>query len=63
MSDLCHRLHQLVNGMERFRFPFDESRIPRNGIYILFEAGERAHSGDRIVRVGTLRAKTSSAPA
>ncbi len=53
MSDLCHELHQLFNHLERFRFPFDESRIPRNGIYILFEAGERAHDGDRIVRVGT----------
>ena len=53
MSELCHDLHQLFNRLERFRFPFDESRIPRNGIYILFEAGERAHGGDRIVRVGT----------
>jgi hypothetical protein len=27
--------------------------LPRNGIYILFEAGETAHGTDRIVRVGT----------
>jgi hypothetical protein len=27
--------------------------VPKNGIYILFEAGETAHGGDRIVRVGT----------
>ena len=53
MSELCHELHQLFHRLERFRFPFDESRIPRNGIYILFETGERTHGGDRIVRVGT----------
>lgn len=39
--------------MKRYRFPFDAKQIPENGIYILFENGERAHGGDRIVRVGT----------
>jgi hypothetical protein len=53
MSELCHSIHQLFAGMERFRFPFNEESIPRNGIYILFEKGERAHGVDRIVRVGT----------
>ena len=28
-------------------------KIPTNGIYILFENGEKAHSGDRIVSAGT----------
>jgi hypothetical protein len=27
--------------------------LPLNGIYVLFETGEEAHSGGRIVRVGT----------
>jgi hypothetical protein len=36
-----------------FQFPFDETRIPLNGIYILFEKGELAHGTNRIVRVGT----------
>ena len=27
--------------------------MPLNGIYVLFEAGEEGHEGDRIVRVGT----------
>ena len=49
----CHKLHRLINQMYRFSFPFDPSAIPRNGIYILFESGECAHGGDRIVRVGT----------
>ncbi len=53
MCDICAALHRLFWGLERFTFPFDETRIPQNGIYILFEAEERAHGGDRIVRIGT----------
>lgn len=34
-------------------FPFDSDALPRNGIYILFEDGEKAHDGERIVRIGT----------
>jgi len=49
----CEKLHNLFNGMERFNFPFDENEIPLNGIYILFEEGERKGDFDRIVRVGT----------
>jgi hypothetical protein len=36
-----------------FSFPFDETRIPFNGIYVLFEAGETGHGARRVVRVGT----------
>ena len=43
----------MFNGMKRFSFPFNENDIPLNGIYILFEKGEKGHDGDRIVRVGT----------
>jgi hypothetical protein len=39
--------------MERFKFPFDESKIPKNGIYVLFERGQKGHGLDRIVRIGT----------
>lgn len=53
MSEICQQLHALCNALPRHRFPFDEQAIPRNGIYILFEKGEQAHGGDRIVRVGT----------
>lgn len=53
MIDTCERLHTWFNGRKRFRFPFDSAAIPSNGIYILFETGEMAHDGDRIVRVGT----------
>ncbi|MBU2441881.1 MAG: hypothetical protein KKA43_06125, partial [Nanoarchaeota archaeon] len=37
----------------KFTFPFDKQEIPENGIYILFEQGEFAHSTNRIVRIGT----------
>lgn len=51
---ICERLHKIFNGLKRHRFPFDESLIPKNGIYVLFEKGERAHGDcDRIVRIGT----------
>ncbi len=53
MSELCAALHHLFNKLERFTFPFEVSKIPRNGIYILFEAEEQAHDVDRIVRIGT----------
>jgi hypothetical protein len=35
------------------RFPYDITRLPYNGIYVIFEKGETAHGFDRIVRVGT----------
>ena len=53
MSEVCAALHHLFNKLERFTFPFEVSKMPRNGIYILFEAGEQAHDVERIVRVGT----------
>ena len=53
MSKECQKLHKLFNSMKRIGFPFDESEIPLNGIYVLFEKGEKGHGGDRIVRIGT----------
>ena len=53
MSKICAELHHLFNSKKRFYFPFNELEIPLDGIYILFEKGEYAHGGDRIVRVGT----------
>jgi len=41
--------------MRKFTFPFNKQEIPENGIYILFEKGELAHSTTRIVRIGTHR--------
>ena len=41
--------------MKKHSFPFNVQKIPENGIYILFEKGEFAHSSSRIVRIGTHR--------
>ncbi len=49
----CQELHNLFNSMKRHRFPFNEKDIPKNGIYVLFEKDEKAHGGDRVVRIGT----------
>ena len=53
MNGLCHDLHQLAARLPLHSFPFVESTIPEDGIYILFEGGENAHGQRRIVRVGT----------
>lgn len=52
-SNLCGELHMWANSLEVFSFPYDESKIPENGIYLLFEKGEKGHDGNRIVRIGT----------
>jgi hypothetical protein len=49
----CEALHVWANSLPVLRFPFDASRIPPNGVYVLFEQGEIAHGTNRIVRVGT----------
>ena len=53
MSEICCKLHLLFNRLPAHRFPFDCNQIPRNGIYVIFEAGETAHGTNRIVRIGT----------
>ena len=53
MSKKCNKLHKLFNNMKIYSFPFNEELIPKNGIYILFEKGEKGHNTNRIVRVGT----------
>jgi hypothetical protein len=53
MSKECEYIHGLFNSIEKNMFPFDKNKIPGNGIYILFENGELAHSANRIVRIGT----------
>jgi hypothetical protein len=50
---VCEALHLWANSLPAFRFPFEATRIPKNGIYVLFEEGETAHGTNRIVRVGT----------
>ena len=53
MDNYCDYLHNLCNKAKRYSFPFIDSEIPLNGIYVLFEKGEYGHNLDRIVRIGT----------
>lgn len=53
MSEICTELHRLVNQVPHHHFPFDEDKLPENGIYVVFEKGELAHGTNRIVRIGT----------
>ncbi|MDR3543676.1 MAG: hypothetical protein P4L69_22375 [Desulfosporosinus sp.] len=53
MSELCNKLHTLIREGQRLDFSMGYYTIPHNGIYIMFEKGEFAHKGDRIVRIGT----------
>jgi len=52
-ENICDQLHSLVHKGRRFDFSMGYNDIPANGIYIMFEKGEIAHGGDRIVRIGT----------
>lgn len=49
----CQALHRWARSKKRHAFPFEASVIPADGIYLLFEKGEKGHGGDRVVRVGT----------
>jgi len=55
MKSIASRLHILFNEQKRFSFPFKQqiNEIPENGIYIVFENGEKFGNLDRIVRIGT----------
>lgn len=53
MSDLCYALHHLVSRLRVHSIPFVLEHIPSNGIYVLYEDGEKAHGMQRIVRIGT----------
>ena len=53
MHRVCSQLHELVTSVPRLSFSFDPKRIPKDGVYLLFEKGESGHGADRIVRVGT----------
>jgi hypothetical protein len=49
----CAQLHTFARTLPRHRVPFDAAAIPADGLYLLFEKGESAHAGERIVRAGT----------
>src|ERR1039458_6457083 len=56
MLETCEWLHKVLAPLPVVAYPFDLKRLPRNGIYFLYEQGEACghHGpGPRIVRVGT----------
>lgn len=61
MSKPCQALHQWANTLPRLNASNVDGKIPKNGIYLVFEEGEAAHDGDRIVRVGTHTGKDNLA--
>jgi hypothetical protein len=50
---VCQFLHERLMRLPRFKAKYDPQEIPENGLYFVFERGEAAHDGERIVRVGT----------
>jgi hypothetical protein len=58
MSEACQHLHDVLSRLPHFKRE-DLAQVPKNGIYVLFEKGEEAHGGGRIVRVGTHRGQNS----
>jgi len=57
MEPLYDYIHQFFNDQTRFEFPYDNKEIKQitdsNGIYVLFEKGEKYLGMDRIVRIGS----------
>jgi len=54
MGEKCEMLHSWFDILKRHTYGTDYSaHIPKKGIYIMFEKGEKGHSADRIVRIGT----------
>jgi len=58
MSKVCKWLHEQIEQQSLFKFPFSKEKLPRNGVYFIYEQGEIwGHGGTkpRIVRIGTHR--------
>jgi hypothetical protein len=55
MKSKVEELHIIFNQKTRFKFPYkqQENLIPKNGVYILFEKGEKYKNYDRVVRIGS----------
>jgi hypothetical protein len=55
---LCDWLHQSLDALPLFSYPFDVATLPDNGVYFFYENEERCghqEEKSRIVRVGTHR--------
>lgn len=52
-TELCIKLHDLFNNMPRYSYNMINQIPWDNGIYVMFEVGEKYNGFDRIVRIGT----------
>jgi hypothetical protein len=58
LSEKCRWLHEHLQLLPIFKYPFDLKLLPTNGIYFFYEEDENSDHGDgilkpRIVRIGT----------
>ena len=58
LSETCKWLHEQLEYLPIFKYPFDLKLLPKNGVYFFYEEGETSKHGDgisrpRIVRIGT----------
>jgi hypothetical protein len=61
MTDACQYLHDTLSRLPRLRHE-DLDQVPDNGIYVLFEKGEKGHGVDRIVCIGTHKGQNNLVP-
>jgi len=58
VTNLCRWIHEQLERLPLFKYPFNLEDLPKCGIYFFYEEGEIwGHGGDkpRIVRIGTHR--------
>ena len=58
IQETCKWLHEQLELLPIFKYPFDLKLLPNNGIYFFYEEGENSNHGNgiskpRIVRIGT----------
>lgn len=57
MTDIYNYIHEFFNSEKRYSFPYDRKHLKEitdsNGLYVLFENGEKHNGLDRIVRIGS----------
>ena len=61
MSDACQYVHDALSRLPRL-WRGDLAHVPNNGIYVLFEKGEKGHGVDRIVCIGTHEGQDNLVP-
>lgn len=52
-EEACTALHKAFNSLPHYSFAELNEIIPKDGIYLIFESGEEAHNGERVVRIGS----------